>query len=154
MAHVCHRPEFMGKCAFLLATTGSSPTGHALRTLGAAASSWGFHIAGQAGFKTGALMPQAEIEIRYQKKAEKIAHALFTAIYKRRFSRPGFLSLMTFRIQQWYYQKKTQDSLDYRYWHSQGWIDSQREYYIRHQANRVKVIFARLTGSLLAKLMA
>lgn len=154
MAHVCHRPEFMGKCAYLLATTGTTPTSHAIRTLGAAASSWGFHIAGQTGFKTGALMPQAEIETRYQKKAEKIAQKLSTAIYKRQFYRPGFVSLMTFRIQQWFYQKKAQDSLDYRYWNSQGWTDLQQEFYIHHQAGRVKVTIARLTGSLLARLMA
>jgi multimeric flavodoxin WrbA len=154
MAHVCHRPQFMGKCAFLLATTGTSPTGHAIRTLGAAASSWGFHIPGQAGFKTGAIMPQADIESRYQKKTDQVAHTLLTAIYKRQYSRPGFVSLMTFRIQQWYYQRKTQESLDYRYWKGQGWTDSGREYYIHHQANRVKVTFARLTGSLLAKIMA
>ena len=153
MAHVCHRPEFMGKCAYLLATTGGSPTGHTIRTLGTAASSWGFHVVGQAGFKTGALMPQAEIEARYQERAEKIAYKFIVAIRRKRYYWPGFLSLMTFRIQQWHYQKKAQDSLDYRYWNSQGWTDPQREFYIQHQASRIKVAFARLTGSLLARLM-
>ena len=153
MAHVCHRPEFMGKCAYLLSTTGGSPTGHTLRTLGTAASSWGCHIVGQAGFKTGALMPQAELEDHYREKAGKIASKLYMAIRNKRFVWPGFLSLMTFRIQQWHYQKKAQDSLDYRYWNSQGWIDPRREFYTQHQASRIKVAFARLTGSLLARLM-
>jgi len=153
MAHVCHRPEFMGKYAYLLATTGGSPTGHTIRTLGTAASSWGFHIVGQAGFKTGARMPQAEIEARYQGKARTIARDLSMAIRNNRSFWPGFVSLMTFRIQQWHYQKRDRDSLDYRYWDSQGWTNPQREFYIVHRANRFKVTCARLTGSILARLM-
>jgi len=33
LAHVCHRPEFAGKTAMLLTTTGSTPARHALRTM-------------------------------------------------------------------------------------------------------------------------
>jgi len=54
LAHVCHRPEFAGNCAYLLATVGGSPTGHALRSLDVALSTWGFHIVGKSGLKTGA----------------------------------------------------------------------------------------------------
>ena len=36
LAHVCHRPEFAGKCAFLVVTVAASPTSHSLRTLSAA----------------------------------------------------------------------------------------------------------------------
>ncbi len=33
LAHVCHRPQFAGKCAYLITTVGSGPSRHALRTL-------------------------------------------------------------------------------------------------------------------------
>ena len=52
LAHVCHRPEFAGKSAFLVVTVGSSRTSHALRTLDTALRTWGFYIIGKAGFKT------------------------------------------------------------------------------------------------------
>jgi multimeric flavodoxin WrbA len=42
LAHVCHRPEFAGKSAYLLATAGSTRTGHALRTMDTALRTWGF----------------------------------------------------------------------------------------------------------------
>ncbi len=52
-------------CAYLVATVGNGPTNHALRTLNMALSSWGFHVVGQRGFKTGAWMTQDELTARY-----------------------------------------------------------------------------------------
>lgn len=48
LAHVCHRPEFYGKYAYLLSTTGASSTRHTLRTMNAPMY-WGFTIIGRAG---------------------------------------------------------------------------------------------------------
>ena len=56
LAFVCHRPEFPGKAAYLVATVADSPTGHALRTMQIALQTWGYTIVGKAGFKMGALM--------------------------------------------------------------------------------------------------
>ena len=44
MAHVCHRPEFAGKYAYALTTSGVGSTNHALRTLNTALRTWGFYI--------------------------------------------------------------------------------------------------------------
>lgn len=153
LAYLCHRPEFAGKCAYLLATTGSSPTGHALRTLNAPAY-WGCSIIGRAGFKTGALMKQDETASLYGKKIDGIAQTFFSAMYEKRFTRPSFLSLMIFRIQQEGWRKVAEDSLDYRYWSEQGWLDPRREFYFQHEASRVKVTAARMVGAALALFMA
>ena len=56
LAHICHRPEMAGRCAYIIATVGSSPTRHTLGTMGMAMRTWGYHLAGKAGFKMGALM--------------------------------------------------------------------------------------------------
>jgi hypothetical protein len=106
---------------------------------------------GQAGFKTGALMDRGELEVRYRSETERIAQALFLAIHERKFANPSFLSLMTFKIQQLYWQQNPGGSIDYVYWRNQGWIDPQQEFYIRHEANRVKVLSARFTGTVLAR---
>lgn len=149
LAHVCHRPQFAGTCAYLITTIGSGPSGHALKTLGAALQTWGFHIVGQTGFKTGALMEKTELQIRYRAEAAKIAGQMFDAIHRRRFANPSFLALMTFHIQQRAWQHASHDTVDYRYWEGQGWLEPQREFYIPHQANRAKVFLARLTGAAL-----
>ena len=54
LAHVCHRPEFGGKSAYLVATVGSTPTWHSLQSMQVALSTWGYQIAGMSGIKTGA----------------------------------------------------------------------------------------------------
>jgi multimeric flavodoxin WrbA len=151
LAHVCHRPEFAGKCAYLVATVGNGPTRHALRTLNMALSSWGFHVVGQRGFKTGARIKQDELTARYQKQTGGIAHRLFHAIRQQRFSQPSFLALMTFKIQQLYWQQTVEESIDYAHWKSRGWTEPQREFYIPHQANPLKVACARLAGAAIAR---
>lgn len=153
LAHVCHRPEFGGKCVYLVATTGGSPTGHAMRTLGTAMLSWGCYVVGQAGFKTGALMDRGEIQARYQGQIEKAAAQLYQAIRRGEFRKPSFYSLMVFKIQQVARRGATapQNALDNAYWEEQGWTDPRREFYIHHNANRAKVACARLSGSVIAR---
>ncbi len=150
LAHVCHRPEFAGKCAFLVATVGGSPTGHALRTLNVALRTWGYHIVGQAGFKMGALMRPEASAARFKGQAEKIAAQLFEAIAARRYARPSFYSLMMFKIQQSAWQRAAdRDTVDYRYWQNQGWLEPNRTFYIAHEANPLKVALARLAGRII-----
>ncbi len=147
LAHVCHRPEFSGKHAYLLATTGASSTSHTLRTMNALMY-WGFHIIGRAGFKTGALSKRDEINARYAAKIEQIAQTIFQAVHQE--AAPSFLSLMVFKIQQTGWQKQNPNSIDYRYWKGNGWLDPRRIFYTNHRASWLKVTLARLVGSALA----
>jgi len=157
LAHVCHRPEFAGKSAFLVTTVGSSPSNHSLRTLSMALSTWGIHIAGQQGFKTGSLMKPEDTRTRFQAQAEKIARNLFMAVYERRFARPSFWSLMMFRIQQLAWQHADpakRSAIDLQYWQDSGWLDAKREFYFPQRASRIKVALARLTGSVIYPFVA
>jgi multimeric flavodoxin WrbA len=151
LAYVCHRPAFAGKCAYLVATVADSPTSHALRTMNVALRTWGFHIVGQAGYKMGPLMPQDEVENRFQGETARVAGVLFQAIRQRSFTRPSFLSLMMFKVQQLAWQGAAPGSIDYAYWQDRGWLDFDRTFYIEHQANRVKVALARATGAVIAR---
>jgi multimeric flavodoxin WrbA len=154
MAHVCHRPEFAGKYAYALTTSGLGSTNHALRTLNTALRTWGFYIVGQAGLRTGAYMRQADLEQNFEHQAHEIAGQIFAAIHAQKASRPSFLSMMTFKIQQAYWKKPPQDpndAYDYDYWQRRGWTDSRREFYIWHKSSRVKTALARITGTILAR---
>jgi multimeric flavodoxin WrbA len=151
LAHVCHRPEFPGRCAYLVATVGDSPTRHALRTMSVALSTWGYHIVGQAGFKMGALMDQQETVARFEERTEQIAESLYRAVRERAYVRPSFVSLMTFKIQQLGWRKAPAGSLDYAHWSGKGWIEPEREFYLPHRANLLKVAVARAAGALIAR---
>jgi multimeric flavodoxin WrbA len=155
LCHVCHRPQFAGKVAYLAATTGSSRTGKTLDTMKMAVRTWGFHVAGQSGFKMGALMKREETRARFELRAAQAAHQLFQAIYLGSYRNPAFFSLMMFKIQQMSWQAKTNpDTLDYQYYQQQGWFEPERTFYIPHEASWLKVALARLTGVVIGKLMA
>jgi hypothetical protein len=158
LAYICHRPEFAGRCAYLAVTAGGTPAGHALRTLATALGTWGFHISGQAGFKTGALMKAELLRETFGKKCEQIARDFFGSIARRDFERPSFLSLMMFKIQQraWQGYAVTQPQLKYdvAYWQARGWLDPRTSFYTRHRASPLKVALARLTGALIARFVS
>lgn len=153
LAHACHRPEFAGKYAYLVATTGGTPTSHALRTL-KALTYMGFHIIGGAGFKTGALLKRNEIEARYQPRIEQTARTIFRAINQEVAMRPSFYSLVVFKIQQLAWQKEKSGSLDYTYWKGNCWLDPGRTYYMEHYAGWLKVSLARLVGAAIARFVS
>jgi multimeric flavodoxin WrbA len=151
IAHACHRPEFAGRCAFLLATTGGSPTGHAMRTLTVALSTWGFHITGQLGLKTGARMNDKEMRSFHTRALAKSARCFFKAINERQYNRPSFLSLMMFRIQQMSWKSTDPNTVDYRYWQEKGWLEKRAQFFFPHQGSPLKTFLARGTGTLLAR---
>jgi multimeric flavodoxin WrbA len=151
LAFVCHRPEFAGKHAYLIATVGQGPTSHALKTMNMALSTWGFSIVGQASFKMGALMEKEQARKRFHSKTQEIARNFFKALDQDKLVSPSFVSLMTFRIQQDVWRRNPQPgTVDYAYWQSQGWIHPQRDYYTGHKARRIKVHLARFAGAILA----
>jgi hypothetical protein len=153
LAYLSHRPAFGGKCAYPLVTVGGSQTGHALRTLNVALLVWGFHLVGQAGYKMGALMEQAELERRYQKETARVAERLFRAIAEQQALRPSFVSLLAFKIQQLAWQREPPGSCDQAYWDQQGWLAPERTFYVAHRASRINVALARLAGAALARFM-
>jgi len=154
LAYVCHRPAFAGKSAYLIATVAASPTRHTLRSMEIPLYTWGFHIAGKAGYRMGALMPSEQIERRCGRKAGRAARALFEAVRKRRFLRPSLVSLMMLKIQQGSWQRgKDRSSRDYLYWRNQGWLNPGRTFFIAHRASPVKVALARLVGAVVLRLV-
>ena len=155
LCHVCHRPQFAGKVAYVVATTGSSRTGKTLETMTMALRTWGFHIAGQAGFKMGALMKRDQTLARFDAQAERAAHQLFTAIYRQSYLQPSFFALMMFKIQQMSWQRiGVPGTVDYQYWERQGWFDPRSTFYIPHRASALKVALARATGLLISRFVA
>lgn len=151
LAYVCHRPGFGGKCAYPVVTVGGSLTNHALRTMNAALLTWGFHLVGQAGYTMGALLPQAEVESRFQQETAKVADKLFRAVVQQQAQCPSFLSLMTFKVQQLAWQHEPPGSYDYAYWKNQGWLDPACTFYFQPRVSRVKVALARLVGAVVAR---
>jgi multimeric flavodoxin WrbA len=154
LCHACHRPQFSGKAAFLLATTGGTRTSKTLDTMKMAVRTWGYHVAGQSGYKMGALMKPDEMRSQFGEQAARDARRLFAAIYRQEFLRPSFFALMIFKIQQSAWKTKgVPGTPDYRHWVERGWLDEHQTYYIKHDSPRIKVTLARIAGIVIAKIM-
>jgi multimeric flavodoxin WrbA len=149
--HVCHRPQFAGKSAYLVATTGGTRTGKTLDTMKLALRTWGFHIAGQSGYKMGALMKREETKIQFSERAKKAANVLFHDIDQRKFLDPSFFELMVFKIQQLAWKNEgIPGTVDHTYWEQRDWFDPRRTFFIPIRSNWVKVKLARASGAVIA----
>jgi len=148
LAHVCHRPEFAGKVALLLATTGSTSAKHSLRSMQVPLWTWGYRIAGSNSFRTGATISMEEIRRRHAERIGRASKRLFQEIRRRKYLRPSFISLMVFRIQQAGWSRAKADSIDYAYWRDHGWLDIRKStFFFPHWANPITTRLARLIGA-------
>ncbi len=138
MAFYCHRPTFAGKTALLITTSGIGSTNHSLNTMKRAIQAWGFYIAGECKFRTGALMNISAINELYSNKITRISNKLYESIARNKAINPKFYSLVSFKVQQKYWQKHKDDSIDYWYWAEKGWIQSKRKFYINNSASYFK----------------
>ena len=151
MAHVCHRPEFAGKYAYTLTTSGCGSTSHALRTMNGALLSWGFYLIGKSKLTTGATMQTDKLRLHFDKNTRQIAQEIYQSIHQKKAVRLTFLALMTFKIQQQFWRKTEGGSVDFAYWSAHGWIDPKRVYYIANKTSRLKIAVARWAGAVVAK---
>lgn len=154
LAFVCHRPAFAGIGFCLVATTGSSPARHAIRTLETAVLTWGGAIAARRGLLAGARMARDEMEQAHSPAIARSARRFWRHLRGRRAARPTFLSLMMFRIQQWSWGRQAAGTLDRRFWEGRGWLEPSRTWYLPHRAAFPKVVMARATGNVAARIFA
>ena len=151
MAHVNHRPEYAGKYAFLLTTSGSGSSGHAARTMANTLRTWGVHIIGQKDFVAGALSTSDKLNERFEKQLDRIAVRIVDTYNKDKALMPSIVSLIFFTVQQTLWQKNKEDSIDHRYWDSKGWLQPGVTYYIPHNANPLTIFLGRAAGSIIAR---
>lgn len=152
MAFNCHRPAFADKTAVVVSTSGIGASNHALKTMKTALMTWGFYVNNQQKFSTGALMKREQIYGRYNHKIKTIAINLFNAIKNKKVLKPSFYSLVMFKVQQKYWQKKSNEryTIDYIYWNEKGWLSPECTYYSIIKTNWLKVKMARLFGEIIA----
>jgi len=152
MAFNSHRPAFAGKAAIVITTSGGGSTMHAANTMATALNTWGFQVAGKTKFRAGSNILEHEIKTRYDRKIKQTAKKLFDSIQSQSVGCSSFNSLMFFKVQQKHWQKNTpkQETYDYRYWKNKGWIEPSCKYYTPLDTGHLKVMIARLAGSLVA----
>lgn len=152
MAFNCHRPAFAGKTAYIVTTSGAGSSNHSINTIKTAFNTWGISVAGSHKFRMGGLMDIGDVVSKHGGRIRKAAEALFKSARGKCAEKPSFYSFVTFKVLQRRWQKaaKYPNTLDYQYWHKNGWLEKNCSYYMPNKANFIKVKFARLIGSIVA----
>jgi len=151
LAHACHRPEFAGKYALALATTGGSPAGRTLRTITLALGTWGYHLVASESFFGGALLTQDELALKHAARLKRTARRFYQAIARGMAARPSFFSLMMFRIQQNAWSQADPGSIDYQHWLERGWLTKSVDFYFPHRAPRIKALLAGWVAAVIVR---
>lgn len=146
LAYMCHRPGLGGKGAYLLTTTGVTPSSHALGTMAMAFRTWGARVLDKNGIVAGALMDKIQMESRFRRKIRRMARFLLKALDSGKAQEPSFTSMLFFRIQKKSWLKNPGNSLDHRYWAEKGWLEKECDYYVPHHAKFLKKGLAKAAG--------
>lgn len=152
LAFVCHRPQFHQITAMCLATTGASPTRHTIRTLTGALISWGANPAVSLGLRTGALSSREAIAEQHGKRIRAATQKLVLATLRARARRPSLVRLLVFRIQQKGWAGVDPGSIDYAYWHDNGWLEARTSYFFPHRTGPLRRGVARLVGGAIGRI--
>jgi multimeric flavodoxin WrbA len=148
LAYNCHRPHYVGKYGYIIATSGLGTSNHAVTTITRALQTWGMNVLGSSKYICGARIEKSELYEKYMPKIEKEIGGLKKQIRKKGIP---FLSILVFKIQQKYYWKRMDpSSYDYKYWEGKGWLDKNRNFYTDRKANRGKVFLAKILGEIIS----
>jgi multimeric flavodoxin WrbA len=152
MAFNCHRPGLFNQKAYIVLTSGSSASAHAVQTADRALMAWGMNVLGKRKLVLGAYSGIETVSIKYKKTLEHDMNRIIKKCMSK--NKPSFLQIMTFAIQQRYYRDKAdKQSNDYKYWNINGLLEADRYYYSNARINTAEGIAARTAGRIIMELL-
>ncbi|ETA78968.1 NAD(P)H-dependent oxidoreductase [Youngiibacter fragilis] len=149
-AYVCHRPRFHGKKAMIVATTGAVGLVFTTLTLGFEIGTWGFKVSSRLGVMHPAEEIRQEQRMRLEKKTisrtAKACRKFHDDLTDKGKPDPGFISILSFRLQKDAFSRKSKDLADYRYWKGKGWLEDDARYYCEAKSSLLKYPLASLVA--------
>lgn len=125
-AYFCHRPQFHGKPALLLASTEISGLPETLAYLEFPVKAWGFTIVDKLGIYAAAFKAEGAYRTRMLKHITETTISFYEAMQKPQLPKPGIKDLLFFNaLGLKVGLHKDKFPFDEEYWNQQGW----------HQAN-------------------
>ena len=151
LVHLCHIPQVYDKIAQIIITTHKSGIKNAMKTIFDACVAWGMHILGENGFAMEDSSIE-EIKNNYHEDIIKVSKKIFQAVEKKYYLNPTLPQLVAFNIHKHYKANpKTAHEWpeEYEYWKSRGWNDPKTDFFMKHNASSLKILFARLISKII-----
>jgi multimeric flavodoxin WrbA len=148
-----HRPGLGGKPAFVLATTGTTPSRHAVASIKAGLRAWGAALCGSLGLVAGAGLDTGEAEARLGPAMRKAARGFAKTVAGGRATKPGFIELVYFGVQRRYWLRHADTSFDALWWRDRGFLEKGRRYSAPCESPRAELAAAAVVSRIVAALV-
>lgn len=141
-SYISHRPQFHGKKAMVVATTGGVGLAFTLFTLKFPLMVWGFDVVSKLGvsYSPGKFDGEQSraMEEKREKAVTKAVGKFYESIRKKSRLRPGIISVIGFTLQKVSFSHAGKDNVDYIYWKDKGWFEPEAFYYCDASVGPVK----------------
>lgn len=143
LAYFCHRPQFHGKPALLIATTEISGLPETLKSLEFPVKAWGFTIVQRLGIYSAAFKAEGPYRSRMLETISQTAAIFYRAMQDRQLPRPGIKELLFFNALGLKVSlHKDKFPFDEDYWNQHGW--HQARYFYPTSINPLLEFIAKL----------
>lgn len=149
-AYLCHRPDFHGKKAMVVISTGAVGLGFVGSILSFIIGTMGFITCAKVGLTYAPLHERDNVKsMKEMDKVNKNVDLFYSKIIDTDVIKPSFIKLLTFKMQQKAFSKAPQSSADFKFWSSKGWLDSEENYYYKVHVGKIKKSIVSLISRIL-----
>jgi multimeric flavodoxin WrbA len=142
-AYRCHRPDFHGKKAMVIATTGAVGLGFVIMLMSFMLGAMGFIISAKAGITYSPLHEKNDKRTtKEMKRLQKQTDNFFIHIMNTDPVKPSLLKLIVFKKQQKAFAKAPQNQADFQFWNNKEWLEKKERYYYKVHVNPIKYLVA------------
>jgi multimeric flavodoxin WrbA len=142
-AYRCHRPDFHGKKAMVVISTGAVGLGVVEFMLSFMIGAMGFITCAKAGLTYAPLHERNEERTKKEiRKLNKQVDLFYSKIIEIEPIKPSFIKILTFKMQQKAFSKAPQRAADFKFWQSKGWLEKNEDYYYNVRVGNVKKLLA------------
>lgn len=129
-AYRCHRPDFIGKKAMVVTTTGAVGLWFVNHLMAFMVSNMGFTVIAKIGLTYD---PVYEIDAfkasKEDRQLQSSVRRFVDAITTTKADKPSFMRKMVFGFQKKAFSNAPKDSADYLFWKEKGWLEKDTRYY-------------------------
>ncbi|NGM83840.1 flavodoxin family protein [Paenibacillus sp. 7124] len=151
-AYRCHRPDFHGKKAMVVVSTGGVGLSFVASLLSFMLGTMGFITCAKVGVTFAP--PHEKNDEKLKKETNRLIKQ--TDVFYKKLNdtspvKPSFLKLLVFKMQQKAFSNAPQDLADFKFWKEKGWLQKKEDYYYKVHVGKVIKIFVSLISKLFIK---
>lgn len=154
-AYVCHRPRYHGKPALVVSTTGGVGLEVVLPILSFTAGTWGFNVVHRLVMAIDPNRASDAVRAAEQRQADakagKAAQVFLRALNTAQPPAPSLVGVAAFTLQKRAFGGAAQDTADYQYWKSKGWLEPGVRYFYPASVNLIKRFIAAIMAGIVIR---